>query len=121
MVVIDDDPSIREVAALSLSAVGGHEVQTAGGGVDGVELARRTRPDVILLDVMMPTHDGTAVLAHIRADDVLRDVPVVFLTAKVGAADIRRLDDQGAAGVITKPFDPLELPQRLAKVLGWEA
>ena len=110
MVVIDDDPSIREVAALSLSAVGGHEVQT-----------RRTRPDVILLDVMMPTHDGTTVLAHIRADDVLRDVPVVFLTAKVGAADIRRLDDQGAAGVITKPFDPLELPQRLAKVLGWEA
>ncbi|MCK0116066.1 response regulator receiver domain-containing protein [Isoptericola sp. CG 20/1183] len=120
VVVVDDDPSIREVAALSLSAVGGHDVRTAGDGADGVELARQVRPDVILLDVMMPTHDGPTVLARIRTIDVLRDVPVVFLTAKVGAQDIRKLDGLGAVGVITKPFDPLALPQRLADVLGWD-
>ncbi|WP_251153020.1 response regulator [Cellulosimicrobium sp. Marseille-Q4280] len=119
MVVIDDDASIREVAALALTAVGGHEVHTAGDGAEGMAVAREVRPDVILLDVMMPTVDGPAVLARIRADDRLRDVPVVFLTAKVGTQDISRLDGLGAAAVLTKPFDPLTLPDRLAEVLGW--
>ncbi|MFV2145526.1 MULTISPECIES: response regulator [Isoptericola] len=121
VVVVDDDSSIREVAALSLSAVGGHEVHSAGDGVGGVRLAREVRPDVILLDVMMPTLDGPTVLARMRAVDALRDVPVVFLTAKIGSHDIGRLDGLGAAGVITKPFDPLALPQILADMLGWPA
>lgn len=120
VVVVDDDPSIREVAALSLSAVGGHDVRTAADGADGVELARRVRPDVVLLDVMMPMLDGPTVLARMRTIDALRDVPVVFLTAKVGSQEIRRLDGLGAVGVITKPFDPLGLPDRLADVLGWD-
>jgi CheY-like chemotaxis protein len=121
VVVIDDDPSIREVAALALSAVGGHEVSTAGDGTEGMELARRVRPDAILLDVMMPVLDGPTVLSRMRAVEALRDVPVVFLTAKVGAQDISRLDGLGAVAVITKPFDPLTLPQQLADVLGWDA
>lgn len=121
VVVVDDDPSIREVAALALSAVGGHDVQTAGDGADGVELALRVRPDVVLLDVMMPTLDGPTVLAWMRTIDELREVPVVFLTAKVGSQDIDRLDGLGAVGVITKPFDPLGLPGRLADVLGWSS
>lgn len=121
VVVIDDDPSIREVAALALSAVGGHEVDTAGDGIEGMELARRVRPDAILLDVMMPMLDGPTVLARMRGVEALRDVPVVFLTAKVGAQDISRLDGLGAVAVITKPFDPLSLAQQLADVLGWEA
>ncbi|MEG3614019.1 response regulator [Isoptericola haloaureus] len=120
VVVIDDDPSIREVAELSLSAVGGYETHSAGDGTEGVALARRVRPDAVLLDVMMPTLDGPTVLARLRAVDVLRDVPVVFLTAKVGAQDIAALDGLGAAAVITKPFDPLELAHRLAAALGWD-
>ncbi|WP_159798324.1 response regulator [Puerhibacterium puerhi] len=121
VVVIDDDASIREVAALALSAVGGHEVSTAGDGAEGLELAGRVRPDAILLDVMMPVLDGPTVLARMREVETLRDVPVVFLTAKVGAQDISRLDGLGAVAVITKPFDPLTLPQQLADVLGWDA
>ncbi len=120
VVVIDDDPSIREVAALALSAVGGHQVDTAGDGTEGMELARRVRPDAILLDVMMPTLDGPTVLARMRSIETLRDVPVVFLTAKVGAQDISRLHGLGAVAVITKPFDPLRLAQQLADALGWE-
>ena len=119
VVIIDDDPSIREVAALALSAVGGHEVHTAADGAGGIALARRVRPDAILLDVMMPTVDGPTVLARIRAEDRLREIPVVFLTAKVGSQDISRLDGMGAAAVLTKPFDPLVLPRQLADVLGW--
>ncbi len=121
MLVIDDDPSIREVAALALAAFGGHEVTTAGDGAEGVELARRVLPDAILLDVMMPTVDGPTVLARIRGVDALRDVPVVFLTAKVGAPDMSRLDGLGAVAVIPKPFDPVTLAQQLAHVLGWDA
>jgi CheY-like chemotaxis protein len=121
VVIIDDDPSIREVAALALSAVGGHQVDTAGAGTEGMELARRVRPDAILLDVMMPTLDGPTVLARMRSIEGLRDVPVVFLTAKVSAQDISRLYGLGAAAVITKPFDPLRLAQQLADALGWEA
>ncbi|MFD6135129.1 response regulator [Isoptericola sp. NPDC060257] len=119
--VIDDDPSIREVAAVALSAVGGHEVHTAGDGTEGLDVARRVRPDVILLDVMMPVHDGPTVLGRLRAVPELREVPVVFLTAKVGSQDISRLDGLGATGVLTKPFDPLKLPSDLADVLGWDA
>jgi CheY-like chemotaxis protein len=117
--IIDDDPSIREVAALALSAVGGHQVDTARDGTEGIEIARRTRPDAILLDVMMPTSDGPTVLARMRSIEPLRDVPVVFLTAKVGAHDISQLDGLGAVAVITKPFDPLRLAQQLADALGW--
>ncbi len=119
MLIIDDDPSIREVATLALSAVGGHDTYAAGDGAEGVELACRVRPDAILLDVMLPSMDGPAVLAHLREIDVLRDIPVAFLTAKVGTRDISRLDGLGAAAVITKPFDPLGLADQLAGALGW--
>ncbi|MFC7879091.1 response regulator [Isoptericola sp. NPDC057391] len=120
MVVIDDDPSIREVAAVALSAVGGHDVLTAPDGTMGLDLARRVRPDAILLDVMMPVQDGPTVLGRMRAVPELRETPVVFLTAKVGSQDISRLDGLGATGVLTKPFDPLLLSSELAAVLGWD-
>ncbi|MEL7974690.1 response regulator [Isoptericola sp. F-RaC21] len=120
VVVIDDDPSIREVAAVALRAVGGHEVHTAGDGTEGLEVARRVLPDAILLDVMMPVHDGPTVLGRLRGVPELRDVPVVFLTAKVGAQDISRLDGLGAVAVLTKPFDPMNLSAELAAALGWD-
>lgn len=120
VVVIDDDPSIREVVELALDVVGGYEVHVAADGDEGAALAERVRPDAIVLDVMMPVVDGPTVLARLRTRPALRDVPVVFLTAKVGAGEISRLDGLGAAGVITKPFDALDLAARLGALLGWE-
>ena len=117
--MIDDDPSIREVATLALSTVGGYEVMSAPDGGSGIELVRQTLPDAVLLDVMMPTFDGPAVLSELRRDDRLRDVPVVFLTAKIGARDMSRLDALGAAGVIAKPFDPMTLASEVGHLLGW--
>ncbi|GED10244.1 response regulator [Cellulosimicrobium cellulans] len=119
VVVIDDDPSIREVVELALRVVGGYEVHVAADGEEGTALAERVGADAILLDVMMPVVDGPTVLAELRARPSLRDVPVVFLTAKVGAGEISRLDGLGAAGVITKPFDVLDLGPRLGALLGW--
>jgi CheY-like chemotaxis protein len=119
ILVIDDEDDIREVAQVSLELVGSFEVITASNGRDGVDRARSERPDAILLDVMMPDMDGPTTLAELRADPATHDIPVVFLTAKTQMAERTRLAELGAAGVLTKPFDPLKLPAEVAAALQW--
>ena len=119
ILIVDDEDDIREVAQVSLELVGGYEVLTASNGRDGLERARGDQPDAILLDVMMPEMDGPATLARLRADPATRDIPVVFLTAKIQFAERRELGALGAAGILTKPFDPLELASDMATVLHW--
>ena len=119
VLVIDDDPAIREVVRLSLSLVGGFEVDEAGSGREGAATARATVPDAVLLDVMMPGTDGPATLELLRGQDSTRHVPVVFLTAKLMREERDRLEGMGAAGVLAKPFDPIALPGLLAGLLGW--
>lgn len=119
VLIVDDDDAIREVAGLTLSAVGGHEVEDASSGEDGLARALASPPDAVLLDVMMPGLDGPSTLERLRADERTRDVPVVFLTAKVMRAERERLERLGAQGVIDKPFDPMSLSSQLASILGW--
>jgi len=118
VLLIDDENDIREVAALSLQAIGGCRVSTASGGRDGIAIAAAEHPDVIVLDVMMPDVDGPATLRRLQINPQTRDIPVIFLTAKAQLADHRggfaRL---GAAGIITKPFDPLTLTQQITAIL----
>lgn len=120
VLVVDDEEHIREIAATSLEVVGGWDVRTAADGEDAVSAARRDPPDAILMDVMMPGMDGPATLAALRAEDRTRDIPVVFLTAKVQASEVERLSRLGAVGVLSKPFDPLVLHDEMANLLGWE-
>ena len=82
ILLVDDEDDIREVAALSLEAVGGWRVSSARDGASGVAMARAERPDAILLDVMMPGLDGPATVARLREDPLTRDIPVILLTAK---------------------------------------
>jgi CheY-like chemotaxis protein len=119
ILIVDDEDDIREVAQVSLELVGQYEVLTASSGRDGVRFARAERPDAILLDVMMPDMDGPATLAELRADPVTRDIPVVFLSAKTQSAERGRLALLGAAGILTKPFDPLTLAGEVASTLRW--
>ena len=119
ILIIDDEADIREVAQVSLELVGQYEVLTAATGEDGLNQARSGRPDAILLDVMMPEMDGPSTLAHLRADPDTRDIPVLFLTAKTQTAERQRLAQLGAAGILTKPFDPLKLAAELADTLRW--
>jgi len=119
VLVIDDEEDIREVARLSLELVGHYQVLTASCGRDGLDYARSHRPDAILLDVMMPDMDGPAALTALRADPSTRDIPVLFLTAKTQQAERKRLAALGAAGILTKPFDPLKLSADIASVLHW--
>jgi DNA-binding response OmpR family regulator len=110
VLAVDDDPIILRLLQLNLE-LEGHEVVTAADGSAGLEAIRRERPEVVLLDVMMPNMDGFRVCAEVRADadpDVAA-TPIVFLSAKAQKADLRSGMDAGADAYITKPFDPLEL------------
>ena len=118
VLIIDDEDDIRRIACLSLSRVGKMEVVDASGGLEGVRKATAERPDAILLDVMMPGLDGPATLAALRSNPATAEIPVVFLTAKAMASEIERLLGLGARGVLTKPFDPMSLPQELKSCLG---
>ncbi len=120
VLVVDDEEDIREVAQLGLETFAGWEVRTAASGSQALRAAAADPPDVVLLDVMMPELDGPSTLAALREHPATRDVPVVFLTAKVQAGERRRLEGL-AAGVIAKPFDPVALAGEVAERLGWPA
>jgi CheY-like chemotaxis protein len=107
------------VAQVSLELVGGFEVMTASSGRDALARARGDQPDAILLDVMMPGMDGPATLVELRADPTTRDVPVIFLTANTQTAQRQQLGQLGAAGILSKPFDPMKLASDVAAVLNW--
>jgi len=119
ILIVDDEADIREVAQVSLELVGQFEVLTAGCGRDGIARARADRPDAILLDVMMPDMDGPTTLAQLQSDPLTRHIPVVFLTAKAQTAERTRLAELGAAGILTKPFDPLRLAADVSAALHW--
>lgn len=118
VLVIDDEPDIRRIARLGLTKVGKMDVVEAANGTEGLARAKAERPDAILLDVMMPGLDGPSTLVRLREDPETAGVPVVFLTAKAIAAEVDRLRALGAAGVLTKPFDPMTLARELRAALG---
>ena len=117
VLLVDDEADIRRIASLSLSGVGGMEVAQADGGSEGIRKAREDRPDVILLDLMMPGLDGLATLRALRDDPETAQIPVVFLTAKAIFSEVERLKTLGARGVLIKPFDPMALPRLLRELL----
>ncbi|MBD3884655.1 response regulator [Phormidium tenue FACHB-886] len=119
ILIIDDEYDIRAVAQLTLKTVGGWEVSTASSGNEGLAKAADEQPDVILLDVMMPEMDGIETIRALQANPVTQPIPVILMTAKVQAAEQRRFAELDAAGIITKPFKAMKLPEQIAKILGW--
>jgi len=117
VLVIDDEQAIRAVCRVNLTA-SGIGVLEAEDGQSGLEVARRERPDLILLDVMMPGIDGWDVAHRLAADPATRDIPVVFLTARAETADRRHAQHLGGVGYIVKPFDPVELGDLVEHMLG---
>jgi CheY-like chemotaxis protein len=117
ILLVDDEDDIREVAGISLEAVGGWQVSSASSGREGIAKALAERPDAILLDVMMPDIDGPATFELLQEDPQTRDIPVILLTAKAQTADRRRFEELGVAGLLTKPFDPMALSDQVAAIL----
>lgn len=119
VLIVDDEPDIREVARMSLETVAGWTVLVADDGRVAAEIARSERPDAVLLDVMMPGIDGPATLALMREHCPADDLPAIFLTAKAGAFGPDRLAELDAQGAIAKPFDPMSLHLQISSTLGW--
>jgi CheY-like chemotaxis protein len=116
VLVVDDERSIRLLCRVNLAA-SGMDVLEATNGREGLELARKERPDLVLLDVMMPDVDGWTVARELAADEQTRDIPIVFLTARADPAD-RRLGQQlGGVGYVVKPFDPVTIGDLVEDVL----
>jgi len=118
ILMVEDDPDIRAVAHLSLTAVGGFTVALCASGEEALAQAEAFAPDLLLLDVMMPGMDGPATLAALRAKPALAGVPALFMTAKVQPQEVAHYRDLGAADVLPKPFDPMSLPGQLRAL--WE-
>lgn len=117
VLVVDDEEDVRFVARMSLGRVGLMTVVEASSGAEGIARAKTDRPDFILLDMMMPGMDGAATFRALRDDPATSSIPVVFLTAKAMANDVRRLTDLGAKGVVLKPFDPMTLASEIRAIL----
>ena len=111
VLVVDDDPAIVHLLELNLE-LEGHVPASVGDGREVLARMREVRPDVVLLDIMLPYVDGWQVCEAIRADPELGDTPVVLLTARTQSADLEHGQRVGADAYVTKPFDP-------AEVLGW--
>jgi two-component system alkaline phosphatase synthesis response regulator PhoP len=116
VLVIDDEAPIRLLCRVNLEAEG-MEVLEAGDGPSGLEEARSERPDVILLDVMMPGLDGWAVAEQLIHDASTKDIPIVFLTARAELRDRARGLELGGVDYVTKPFNPVELASLVRSLL----
>lgn len=116
VLVVDDEPDVLLLCRVNLEFEG-YRVTEAADGEEALEQMRRDRPDIILLDVMMPKMDGWEVLRTAKADDDLKTIPIVMLTARVQDQDQIRGWSEGAADYITKPFSPLALSQVLQDAL----
>lgn len=116
ILVVDDEESIRLVVSFTLEQAG-YEVESAANGDDCLEKIYSFRPDLILLDLMMPMVDGWEVLRLLRSNPETEEIPVVLLTAKGEIRDKMFALQQGAADYVTKPFGKQELLQRIAAAL----
>jgi DNA-binding response OmpR family regulator len=114
VLLVDDDEDVRHMTRVSLGFEG-FDVAEAVDGTAGLEAARASQPDAIVLDVMMPGRDGLSVLRELRQDDALKEVPVVILTAKANAE--QEGWNAGATAYLTKPFTVPSLAATLRRLL----
>jgi two-component system OmpR family response regulator len=116
---VEDDPDIQLVAQMALELVGGLTLRMCSSGGEAVLAAADCKPDLILLDVMMPGMDGPSTLQELRKLPNTANTPVIFMTAKVQASEVAHYRSLGALGVIAKPFDPMALPLQVRQL--WES
>lgn len=113
---VEDEADIRTVAQLALETVGGFTLEVCSRGEDAVANGPAFKPDLILLDVMMPGMDGPSTLAALRKHPTLQNIPVIFMTAKVQLKEILVYKELGALDVIAKPFDPMTLAEQVRNI-----
>ncbi len=120
VLIIDDEESIQTVVQFGIQMVAGWDVLTASSGSQGIQTAQTEQPDVILLDLMMPEMDGIATFKLLQSHPQTEQIPVIFLTAQVQTSEKHQFNDLGVSGVIAKPFNSLDLPDQIVKILHWQ-
>ena len=120
LMLVEDDDDVRAIACMALEAVGGFAVEQCSSGAEALQhivaLEPALKPQLILLDVMMPGLDGREVLQALRKMPAHADIPVVFFTAKAQHEELRALSALGVAGILCKPFDPMTLSDQVRDI-----
>jgi len=117
LLAVDDEPHILKLVAFSLRS-GGYEVLEACDGLAAIQVAKAEKPDLILMDVMMPALDGYEACRRLKADSETADIPVIMLTAKTQVSEQQAGKDSGATEYICKPFTPKDLVAQVREFLG---
>jgi DNA-binding response OmpR family regulator len=117
VLVVDDETDVREMVRWALETEGGFVVDECASSPTALDMVRQARPDLVLLDVMMPEVDGVTVARGLRQDPETAGVAVVFMTACLRPEEIAGYVDLGAVDVVAKPFDPTKLPARLRRAV----
>ena len=116
VLVVEDDPTILQLLEVNFEMEGFTVLQAVDGAL-GLEQARANKPDVIVSDVMMPNMSGVEMVAELKGDPETASIPVILLSAKAQGGDIRQGIDAGADEYVTKPFEPLDLIDRVNALL----
>ena len=119
ILIVDDEDRIREVVQMCLVKLAKWDALTAASGAEAIQSAMAEQPDAILLDVSMPGMDGVETFQQLQGNPQTQAIPVIFLTAKVQPAEQAEYKQLGAAGLIVKPFDPVQIAKEISQLLGW--
>lgn len=114
ILLVDDEEDIRTICEMALTTFAGWTVEMAADGAMALERVASVKPDLVLLDFMMPGMDGAETLQRLRADPATAHIPVIFMTAKVQRREVDAYLAMGAIGVISKPFDPMTLADEVS-------
>ena len=116
VLVVDDDPVILKLLEVNFE-MEGFTVLIAHDGAEGIDVARSDRPDVIVSDIMMPKKSGLELVVALKGDTSTSEIPIILLSAKAQNADVRTGLEAGADDYVTKPFEPLDLVDRVNRLL----
>jgi len=116
---VEDDEDIQRIVRMSLERIGKMTVEVVGDPTKAIDAMKIFKPDLVMLDWMMPAIDGPTLFRQMKARPETSGLPVVFITAKAAQRDLDELTSLGAAGTISKPFSPKDLPEQLRAI--WKA
>ncbi len=117
VLLVEDDTDIQKVVRMSLKFRGVSQITVAGTGEECLQVVGEVKPDVILLDVMMPKLDGYETCRRLKANPETAQIPVIFLTAKAQQFEVKQGLEVGALGYLIKPFDPMTLHDQILTLL----
>ncbi|MBW4472176.1 MAG: response regulator [Stenomitos rutilans HA7619-LM2] len=121
ILLIDDETSIQELVHACLSDLAGWTVITVSSAQEGLKRLASERPDVILLDLLMPGMNGITFIQNLYKNPAARTIPIILLTVQAGYFTPKKLQQLGVIDAIAKPFNPVTLPEMIAQTLGWNA